>query len=208
MYLFNRARRAHPSKLLEAMGSAVEIAGKVNQITGLEISVWSVRFGRPAGTIMWSARLDSQAQLFEANEKMMADATYMDMVMSMNELYEGTAEDRMASVISGAPAEAPSKYVVTMEATMANGKYAEAIEFGVAMQEFGHSELDAPNMFAAATYGGFADVVWLTGFDTPEQLDAGHEWQMTNPEFHERVKGAAGLFVEGSGAQGLIERIN
>ena len=74
MHVFSRSRKAKAESVLQAVPEAVSIAEKVTSLTGLEIYVWQARFGQPLGTLMWSCRLESQAQLFEATEKMLADA--------------------------------------------------------------------------------------------------------------------------------------
>jgi len=208
MYIFNRTRQAHPEHLMEAMGSSVEIAQKVTEITGIDIHVWQTRFGAPVGTITWSCRLDSQSHLHEATEKLAVDATYLDMAMSMSSHYVGPAEDAMMRVVSGTPAPSPSTFYVVTMASMANGKYKDAIGWGVGMQEFICDALDAPGIFGTATYGGFADVAWLMGRSSMAEVDRAADWETTNEEYHERIEAAHDLFIPGSGHQRLIERLN
>jgi hypothetical protein len=208
MYIFNRTRLARPDKAIEAMASSVEVAEKVTEITGLDIHVWQTRFGAPVGTISWSCRLESQAELHTATEKLTVDATYIDMAMSMAGYYEGAAEDTIMRVVSGTPAPAPSKFYVATTATMANGKYKDAIAWGVSMQEFTCDALDAPGLFGTAGYGGFADVGWLMGRDSMDEVDRAADWEMSNEEYHERIDAARDLFIPGSGVQRLVERLN
>lgn len=208
MYLFNRTRQAKSDRLIDATAGAVEIATKVTQLTGLEIYVWTFRFGQPVGTMMWSARLEHQADLFTATEKMAADPGYIDMAMGMADLYEGNGVDAMFTVVSGTPSDSPSKFIQLTQATMSNGKYAEAMAFGVDMQEFIATERGQPTMFGASTYGGFADVGWIVGADSVAQIDDGNAWEMSNADYHAKVQSAAGLFVEGSGQQSLLEKLN
>lgn len=207
MYIFSRTRCARPDRMLDALPSAVEIAGKVTAITGMDVHVWNVRFGQPMGTIMWSVRLDSQAQLFEATEKMMVDATYLDMSMSLAELFQGPTTDQLVRIVSGTPTEAPAKFISSTQAVMANGKYAEAMAFGVEMQEFVGKALGHPTVFGAATYGGFADVLWLLGADSMADVDAASDWEATDSEYQKRILSGGGLFVDGSGQNGLLERL-
>ena len=208
MYIFSRTRQARADRFFEAVPSAVDIAGKATEITGLDVHVWNVRFGQPTGTIMWSVRLDSQAQLFEATEKMMGDATYVDLSMSLGELFEGPTTDQLVRIVSGTPTESPAKYISTTQAVMANGHYAEAIAFGAEMQAFVGDALGHPTVFGAATYGGFADVLWLTGTDTMAEIDAAADWLATDADYQTRVQSAGDLFVEGTGQNGLLERLN
>ena len=207
MYIFSRTRTAKGARMLEAMPAAVEIAGKASAVSGLDVHAWNVRFGQPMGTIMWSVRVDSQAQLMEGTEKLAVDASYMDMAMSMDEFFEGPTTDQLVRLVSGTPSESPSKFISTTQASMANGQYADAIAFGVEMQGFVHEALGHPTVFAAAAYGGFADVLWLTGADSMDQVDAAADWLATNADYLGRVQSAGGLFVEGTGQNGLLERM-
>lgn len=207
MYIFSRTRQARADRFLDAIPSAVEIAGKVTAITGHDVHVWNVRFGQPMGTIMWSVRLDSQAQLFEATEKMMVDSTYLDMSMSLSELFEGPTTDRLVRIVSGTPTETPAKFISSTQAVMTNGHYADAIKFGVEMQGFVAEALGQPTVFGSATYGGFADVLWLIGSDSMADIDAAADWEATDADYQTRVESGSGLFVEGSGQNGLLERM-
>lgn len=208
MLLFSRSRTARPDRFRDALESSVAIGDKVTQITGLDISVWNTRFGAPVGTISWSCRLDSQAELMDATEKLQVDAGYTDMAMSISELFEGQVEDFLGRLVSGTPADTPKKYYTTAQATMRGGKTRDAIAFGADMQQFVSDGMGAPGIFVAAEYGPFARVAWLFGFDTMADVDAASEWTATNEEYHARIDAADPLFVEQSGVQGLIERIN
>ncbi len=208
MYIFSRSRLARPGRIIDAMASSVEVAEKVTQITGIDIFVWATRFGAPVGTISWSCRLETQAELHEATEKLAVDATYVEMAMSMDDQYEGAAEDVLMRVVAGTPAETPAKYYIATTATMANGQMRDAIAWGVGMQEFVSDALDAPGLFGTTAYGGFADVGWLLGHETMADVDAAATWESTNEEYHERLDDAADLFVAGSGHQRLLERLN
>ncbi len=207
MYIFSRTRTAKGDRMLEALPAAVEIAGKAAAVSGLDVHAWNVRFGQPMGTIMWSVRLDSQAQFFEATEKMSVDASYMDMAMSLGDLFEGPTTDQLVRLVSGTPSESPAKYISTTQAVMTNGRYADAIAFGVGMQGFVNEALGHPTVFGAATYGGFADVLWLTSADSMDEVDTAADWLATDADYLERVQAAGGLFVEGSGQNGLLERM-
>lgn len=207
MYIFNRTRLARPGKLAEAAAAGLEAGQKATEITGHDVHTWNVRFGAPFGTMMWSVRIDSQAELFEATEKLMVDPSYIEMAMALNDLFEGPTTDNLVRVVSGTPSDTPSRFVYSTQAVMANGRYADAVQFGIEMQEFAFGETGHPNVFGTAVYGGFADVIWLTGADSMEAVDGAQNWAMSNAEYQERVQSAAELFVEGSGQNGLIERL-
>ncbi len=208
MYVFSRSRKAKPEAVLEAVPAAVSIAEKVTTLTGLDIYVWQARFGAPLGTLMWSCRLDNQAQLFEATEKMLADPGYVEQALGMYEHFEGDATDRLFRLIAGTPADSPAKYVQTTEATIANGRYAEAMEWGAEIAMYVGESSGRNVMFAASNYDGFGTVGWMTGADSMDQMDALDDWTMTDTGYQERIGAAGDLFVPASGMRGLIERVN
>ncbi len=208
MYIFNRTRQARSSRMLEAIAGGIEAADKVKQITGLDLWVWAVRFGAPVGTITWSTRIESQTDIKIAMEKTIADAAYMDLVQGLDEHFEGQTVDSLGRLVSGTPREEPSQlYTVTM-AKMTAGRYREAIEFAIGMQEFMEAELGRPTAFLTSEYGGFSDVAWLMGHDSMDEVEAASQWVATSEEYHERVHAATGLFIDGSGETRLIERLN
>lgn len=209
MYIFNRARQAASGHVNDAFVAAVAAGAKATEVTGVDIYTWMVRFGRPSGTVMWSVRLDSQAQLMELDEQLAGDAGMAQLVSSIDHLFDGPSEDRLTRMISGTPASAPKKFIATTEASMANGKYAEAMAWGAEMQEFVGTQSGLTTAFGMMTYGGFADLIWLLGADDMDDLDKWDEWRMSDQagEYHQRIHAAAGLFVEGSGQNGLIAQL-
>ena len=104
--------------------------------------------------------------------------------------------------------EATSKYYGITRAAMANGKFADAMAFGVESAEYIGSSMKCPTAFVKAAYGGFGDVAWIIGFDTMAEVDAFDDWQMTDAGYEEIISRAGGLFVENTGHTSLIEKLN
>ena len=61
--------------------------------------------------------------------------------------------------------------------------------------------------FAMEVYGAYGSVVWLTGADSMAELDALQQLQMSSAEYQALGVEAGSLFIEGSGANSLIQRI-
>jgi hypothetical protein len=207
MYLFSRSTIAALGRQFDAIPAALEVAELAASITGRDINVFTVRFGAPLGTIMWSARSESLVELQESTEKMMSDPGYLAKLESMNGLFMAPAEDRYSRIIVG-PDEATSRYYGITRAAMSNGKFGDAMALGVEAAEYIGTSMQCPSAFVKAAYGGFGDVTWITGFDSMEQVDAFDDWQMTDPGYHAIVERAGGLFVENSGHTSLIEKLN
>jgi hypothetical protein len=208
MYLFTRTRTARPERLLEARQHAIELAEMVSSITGDHVNVFAVRFGAPMGTMMWSVRVESQAHLQADFEKMLVDGNYLDAVGKLGDYFVGPAVDGLSRFVSSTPTEGPSKYYGVTAASMASGHYAAAMEFGVKVQQYMSDRLGTPTSFMSSTYGGFADVMWTVGAETMAGIDAIDEMQITDSTYHDLLDEANGLFVESSGVNRLVERLN
>ena len=207
MYIFSRSTIAALGRQFDAVPAAVGVADMVTKLTGKELNVFTARFGAPQGSVMWSARTESLAELQEMTDKMMADSGYLEMLESMNGLFMAPAEDRLSRVLTGPIDGASSKYYGITRAAMLNGKQADAVAFGIRAAEYIGKSLGTQSAFTKSSYGGFNDVTWLIGFDTEADVDAFDDWQMSDSGYHEILAEAGDLFVENSGHTSLIEKI-
>ena len=208
MYIFNRSTTLNRHRLVEATGAAVEVAGMVTEITGLAVSVFATRYGQPLNTIGWSTRLDSQAELQAANEKLIGNEGYLEWVSSHTELFEDAPSDQLSTVVSSTLAGEPKRFYTLLTAAAANGRLADAVAFGVRAQQFVADTTGMATAFLSGVYGAFGTVAWLTGADTMGALDDLVAMQMTNADYHALVAEAGPLFLPGSGTTGLIEKVN
>ncbi len=208
MYIFSRSTIAALGRQFDAIPAAVGIAELVTKLTGDEVNVFTARFGAPQGSVMWSARMESMADLQAMTDKLMADAGYLEMLESMNGLFMAPAEDRLGRVLTGPIEAASSKYYGITRAAMVNGKQADALAFGVKTAEYIGKSLGTQSAFTKASYGGFNDVTWLVGFDSEADVDAFADWEMSDSGYHDILAEAGDLFVENSGHQSLIEKIS
>ena len=207
MYIFSRSTIAALGRQFDAIPAAVGVAELVTKLTGKDVNVFTGRFGAPQGSVMWTARTESMVELQEMTDKLMADASYLEMLESMNGLFMAPAEDRLGRVLTGPLDAASSKYYGVTRAAMLNGKQADAIAFGIKTAEYIGKSLGTQSGFSKSGYGGFNDVTWLVGFDSEADVDAFDDWQMSDSGYHDIVAEAGELFVENSGHTSLIERI-
>jgi hypothetical protein len=208
MYIFSRSTIAALGRQFDAIPAAVGVAQMVTKVTGHEVNVFAARFGAPQGSVMWSARTESMAELQGITDKLMADAGYLEMLEAMNGLFMAPAEDRLSRVLTAPIEGATSKYYGVTRAAMANGKQADAIAFGIKTAEYIGTSLGTTSAFTKSAYGGFNDVSWIVAFDTEADVDAFDDWQMTDSGYHDIVDEAGELFVENTGHTTLIERIS
>lgn len=207
MYLFSRTSLAALGKQGEAIPAAIAIADKVGSISGHEIKVMSAHFGAPLGTIMWTTTLESHAQRQEMLDALTADQSYLEAVAAMAPLFMTSAEDRISRFLSP-PVEPTSKYYAATRAAMADGHFAEAVEFGLEISDYMTAQTGMPGAFLKPSFGGFGDVTWVRGFASMSDVDQFADWEMGDAGYQSRVKAAAGLFVPNSGTNSMIEQLN
>jgi len=207
MYLYNRTGTAAPGKQLEATAFAIEIAAKVNSITGMDVRVWTPVYGAPLNTFSWVATLEHASDMAATGEKLQADATYMDAVSGASELFV-SVEDSLGEIISVLGAhDGDPHYASVVTAQCAGGHISDAIAWGVDMAEQVHSVTGRDGAFGRSVYGPWAQVSWISLADTAEQVEIAESAMNADPGFLERVDRAGDLFVDASATSLLSHRI-
>jgi hypothetical protein len=184
------------------------LARMVGDITGMQVSVFASRYGESAQTLRWSTRADSQAELQTSMDKLAGDPGYRQWWEAHGDLFTGVTTSQLTSVVSAANVTpVPRRFYTVLTATATNGRYADAVAFGVKAQQFVAEATGLTTMFGTSVFGPFGEVGWLTGLDDGSQLDELMAMQTTNAGYHALVAEAADLFMPGSGVTGLIEKI-
>src|SRR5918993_589100 len=80
MHLLTRTRQVDILQGPEAFTSATDVAHLACEVTGLEVIPWGGVFGVGPGTVVHSARVESQAAAVEALAKLSADPAYQRLV--------------------------------------------------------------------------------------------------------------------------------
>ena len=207
MYIFSRSAVIAPGKIAPAMTFAIEVAAKVTSITGIPVSTYTTTFGAPLGTVLWSARYDSQAQSADVAAKLGVDAGYAAFTEQAPALFGPVWTDGFTEIVSTTMAGPAAVVAVTM-ATAANGKIAEAMELGVAIQEAVAKATGLGTAFCADVYGAYGGVRWLIGGASMADMDAGRAAMNADPAFQTLIGKAGEVYLAGSGQNGLITKIN
>ena len=207
MLIFARQATLANGQQLAGTTFAVEIAAQASAITGAPISVYQSVFGLPLGTILWTERLESQAEFGAQTAKLMANAAYVSAVDKAGQLFAPGAEDLLINVVSTS-LNAPKPIVITTTATLANGKFEQSMEFGVTVQQHLAKTTGFGTTFATDVFGTYGGVRWMTGVDTMAEVDTFQQALGTDTALLALISSAAELFVPGSGRNGLLRRIN
>jgi hypothetical protein len=209
MYLFSRRARLAPGNTRAAMTWATSITEKVNQIVGLNTSLYAQTFSPEVGTLVWSTFVPDLATLESANDKLLVDDGYVSMVDAGAKFAEGTIDDSLLQLISGeADPNRHIEYATTVQSVCANGSVVRGIELGVEIAQRAEKVIGSPVLFATAATGGYGGVAWITGYSDVQALEASQQALAADTKFGEFIdKSVRGVYVEDPTAtQSLVYR--
>lgn len=208
VYLFNRSGTAKREHFIEARAYAVEIAAKVTTITGRPITAFSGTFGYPLGTLSWSTRFETHADMHDMFAKLAADPGYVEIIQRNAHMFDSWNEDTLVNVVSSTLTPTPRPIYEVTTAVVANGKLAAAMAFGVKAQEYVAKATGFPTAFVAQTYGPFGAVGWLTGASDMAEAEKIQDMWRTDTTFATMVDEGGDLFIPGAARNGLIEKVD
>jgi hypothetical protein len=104
MYLFSRRAHLSSGKFRDSMAWATSITERVTQTTGLQLGLWNQTFSPAVGTLVWSTFVPDLAALEAANDKLMVDDAYIELVDRGNQfVIPGSIDDSLGMLIHGQP---------------------------------------------------------------------------------------------------------
>jgi hypothetical protein len=198
MYLFSRRARLAPGNTREAMMWATSITEKVNQIVGLNTSLFAQTYSPEVGTLVWSTFVPDLATLESANDKLLVDDGYVSMVDAGAKFSQGGIDDTLLQLITGD--SDPSRqvdYATTIRTVCATGSVARGIELGVEIAQRAEKTIGIPVMFATSATGPYGTVAWITGYADVQALEAANQALAADTMFGEFVdKNVRGVYAE------------
>jgi hypothetical protein len=210
MYLYTRTGRLRPSNVRDAMAWAVGITEKVNQITSLEVGLWTTRFSPASGTLVWSTFVEDLTALETANAKLMVDDSFIaESERGAQFASENGLDDEVAQLIHGEidPSRSP-KYAAAVRSEMAPGAFAKGVEVGVEIAQRATQISGVSTAFLLATTGTYGGVRWITAAETLEELEQAEQAVNGDAGFVQYVDSAVpGVYLPGITTQSIYERI-
>lgn len=193
----------------EIMAYSTDMRAYVAEKTGREIGLWSNLFGAPVGTMAYTVRVEGLADLQAATSTLVEDPAYHQKLADGRALVGGPSMDSIGQPIHGELGAMPpvGSYAMVTQATMAGGKYLEAIGWGVEIAQHVEKVSGHPTMFLSSSFGGFGDVAWIMVAADAAAVDAAGAAVNGDAEYMESVNGAGDLFIAGSGRRMLTTRV-
>jgi hypothetical protein len=207
MYLFSRSRNADPNHMAEALAWAPEVAKYVTKKTGLTVLPWAAVYGIPLGTLSWSARVESQAQMGAAQAKLADDAGYQKLIASGSKYFSGPAEDSLTQFVHMEGTPNSGKFASIVRAQCAPGRIADAMLWGVDMTKYVAKLSGLPGSMVRTMYGPWAGVGWILLADNLAQIDNAEAVSSADHSYLQRIDSGGELFIASSAVQILLRSL-
>ncbi len=208
MYLFSRTRTADPARVAEAQGWAVEVAAHVTKALGTTITPWATIYGAPSGTISWSGRAESHAEMGALQEKLALDAGYAKLLAKAATLFVGPAEDVFVEFVASAGTPGPTRYATLVRAECAGGHLADAFGWGADTMHHYAKITGLSTSMVRSLYGQWAGIGWIASAESLADIDNAQKAIAADTGYVERMDMAGDFFVEGSASTVLIRNLS
>jgi hypothetical protein len=177
---------------------AAEITEKANQITGLNIGLFTPTFSPAVGTLSWSTFVPDLPTIEAANDKLLVDDAYVSMLDAGAEFTLGGADDVLLQIVHGAPdPDRQIEYVTTVQTVCASGSLTRGLELGVEIAKQAEESSGTPVLFATAMTGHYGAVSWLSGYADAQALEKSQRALGADAKFAEFVdKSVKGVYVD------------
>jgi hypothetical protein len=193
-----------------AMAWAAEMSAYVSKKSGRPLALWSVGFGEPVGTVVWTVSVDSHADLQAAFSGLRDDDGYFALIEKGAAFVTSPMVDMLREVVHGEPTpggRSVGSVVSVTTATMSADKGADAVGWSVELANYVTSVTGDPMMFLLDSYGTFGQVTWIGASADMAALDAAFAKMQTDSGYLKRLAAAGGLFIPGSGHRSLATRM-
>jgi hypothetical protein len=210
MYLFTRTGRVRPGNIRESMAWAVAITEKVNQVTSLDVGLWTSVFSPASGTLAWSSIIENLVALEDANAKLMVDDGFIEQAdRGAAFINDAGLDDEVGSFVhlGGQPTDDP-KYVAVVRSELVPGGFAKGIEAGVQIAQRATEIGGQPTSFLVGTTGKYGGVAWITGTTTLQELEQAEQALNADASFVQLIDQVApGVYLPGITTQTIWNRL-
>jgi hypothetical protein len=208
MQLFTRSIATRGPQA-DVMAAAAASRDYVSKALGKDVALWSVLFGGPLGTFVYTTPVAGIADAYAMNTKLAADKKFLEVSGNFREYAVASPEDSLLEPLHGDfGTEAPVGSAVTVtSACITNGAYAEAVAWGIDMAIHVEKVADIPVTFSMDSFGVFGTVSWVGTAASCAAADAANAALNGDASYIEKLGASGHLFMPGSGRRGFAVRV-
>lgn len=182
MYLYTRQVRLLPGRRVAGMEWARAMTEKMNQITALDIGLWTPFLSPGIGTLSWGATAETLAELDDANSKLNTDPGLLDLIGQAATLVAAAPDDRVAEYVYNPVPDLDATCVAVVESQIANGAFGRGVEVSIEIAKRAGA-LGKPTAFLLGLTGGYGSCMWLSPATSIEELEAGERAIRADADF-------------------------
>jgi hypothetical protein len=192
-----------------AMPWALAITEYFNAHSDLDVSLWSVDYGQPIGTIAWSATVESQVALVAATAGVLADDGYLDLLEQAEDLVTTPGVDRLRELVHGEPAGPPPLGAVAglTTGTAMIDRFADAVGWSVEIAQYITEVTGTPMAVLTSTFGQMGEIAWIGVEPDLASAEAANAKLAADPGYLGRLPATKDLFIQGSGHNAQLTRL-
>jgi hypothetical protein len=202
MYLFTRRVRLVPGQSRDSLAWAIDQTERVNRITGLSASAYTLMFSPEVGTIAWSAFVPDLTTLEEAADKLAVDDEFVSASDQGAKFITGGAHDALGMVLHGEPDPMRTvEYVTTVRAVCGPGRLSQGLELGATLAADAERVTGVPTLFVAGRTGSYGAVAWIAGHTDIRSMEAADQALSADTGWRERIdREAASVYASDPGS--------
>ncbi len=205
------------SRMIHMTGPPAEVGAHaeavrthVSKKLGNEVALWSGLFGGPLGTMVYTTRVDGVAGVLANRMTLAADTEYLAMVAKGSAWSTGPAVDSLRESLKGelTAVSPPVGSVATVTtAVIADGRYAEAIGWGLEISAYVEGVTGMPIGFMMDMFGTFGQVAWIGVAPDAAGADTANAKLNVDAAYVTKLGDAGKLFVAGMSHRTMAVRV-
>ena len=152
--------------------------------------------------------MEDYAELMTANDKLMADSGYLDLLEEGAQYADGNgADDVLIRLLHAGPTAAPPQFASMTSGRVAAGQSATAMVLGVEMAQRITAITGRPSLFGASVTGDVGGIGFMVLSDTIDQVQAANEAFAADADWVAMVDEKASVAFEGGATRTISRRI-
>ena len=202
MYRFARTARLAVGNPRDSMDWAVRITEKVNQISGVPVTLWTSFASEDANMCSWSLTVEDPAEIEAIDSKLAVDNGFVSLAAeSARYMAEGTLRDRLSTVVyASSETNNDAHWAQATSATVTPGNVRRGLELGVQFAQMANQLTGLQTIFETGITGQFGSVLWVMLADSFGQLQQAEMQLNSDASFLELIDTEASKAYQPIGA--------
>jgi hypothetical protein len=183
MYVFSRHARLALGQTRAARMWATEITARINQVTGLQVSLYAQIMSAEVGALDWGTAVPDLGTLDTAMEKLMVDDFFVAEQDQAAAYLQGSPVDSLQTVLHGEldMDAGPPEYTTTITTVCRPGCLERGITVGIELARRVEELTGTQPMMTMHNTGQYGTLTWFSGYPGIDSLEAAEATLASDP---------------------------